>query len=305
MAIHRLGASKKLHEDLTDSILRAPVAFFDVTPIGRVLNRFAADMDKIDLQLTQSLGQGMSTVFSVLGSFGAIIAATKGTFLVPLLPICYVYYLIQKWFRKTSTELQRVNSIANSPIFADFSQTLSGTSTIRAYGEESRFFEQCKQSFDTMNASYILLQLTNNWLGLRLDILGGLVGAFIGGLAVATLSVDFIPAGWLGLALSYAIEVTGFLKHGVRMIATVEAEMNSVERVLFYSNNIDSEAPAEIPGKDPDEGSWPVKGNIEFKHASMRYRDGPLVLKDISLRINGGEKIGVVGMFWVAARSPC
>ena len=295
MAVHRLGASKKLHEDLTASVLRAPVAFFDVTPVGRILNRFSADMDKIDLQLTQSLGQGISTIFSVLGALGAIIAATKGTFLAPLLPIGYIYYVIQKWFRKTSTELQRVNSIANSPIFADFSQTLSGTSTIRAYGEESRFFNQCQQSFDTMNASYVLVQLTNNWLGLRLDVLGGIIGAFIGGMAVGTYSMNFISAGWLGLALSYAIEVTGYLKHGVRMIATVEAEMNSVERVIFYSQNIAAEAPSEVPENDPPAGSWPSKGAIEIKHASMRYRDGPMVLKDLSLSIAGGEKIGVVG----------
>ena len=295
MAAHRLNASKTLHNNLTNSILRAPVAFFDVTPTGRILNRFAADMEKIDQQLTQSLGQGFSTIFSVLGAIGAIIAATKGTFLIPLIPIGYIYWNIQKWFRKTSTELQRVNSIANSPIFADFSQTLSGTSTIRAYGEQDRFFKQCMQSFDNMNSSYMLVQLTNYWLGLRLDILGGLIGAFIGGLAVATISSNFIPAEWLGLALSYSIEVTGFLKHGVRMIATVEAEMNSVERVLFYSRNIESEAPAEILGKDPEKGAWPTKGEIEIKNASMRYREGPLVLKDISLTVKGGEKIGVVG----------
>ena len=160
IALHRLKASKKLHDDLTERILRAPIAFFDVTPTGRILNRFAADMDKVDLELTQSLSQGISTIFNVLGAIAAMIAATKGTFLIPMVPIGYLYYQIQGWFRKTSTELQRINSIANSPIFADFSQTLSGTSTIRAYGEEKRFFHQCQSSFDNMNASYILVQLT-------------------------------------------------------------------------------------------------------------------------------------------------
>ena len=118
IAVHRLRASRQLHDDLTTSILRAPVAFFDVTPTGRILNRFAADLDKVDLELTQSLSQGISTIFNVFGALAAIIVATKGTFLVPLVPLGYAYYLIQKWFRKTSTELQRINSIANSPIFA-------------------------------------------------------------------------------------------------------------------------------------------------------------------------------------------
>ena len=207
----------------------------------------------------------------------------------------YIYYVIQKWFRKTSTELQRITSIANSPIFADFSQTISGTSTIRAYGSENRFFEKCKSSFDTMNASYILVQITNSWLGLRLDVLGGLLACMIAAVAVGTSSYDFIPAGWLGLALSFSIEVSTYLKHGVRMIATIEAQMNSVERILYYTDNITPEADEFVPDKDPKEGTWPSSGEIEFKNASMRYRDGPLVLKDLSLKVKGGERIGVAG----------
>jgi ABC-type multidrug transport system fused ATPase/permease subunit len=146
-----------------------------------------------------------------------------------------------------------------------------------------------------MYTSYILVQLVNYWLGLRLDVLGGLMGAFIGGVAVATSSSGFISAGWLGLALSYSIEMTNYLKHGVRMIATIEAQMNSVERILFYTNNIKAEAPEFIPECDPEPGVWPINGEIELSHASMRYRDGPLVLKDLSLKVKAGERVGVCG----------
>ncbi|KAG7348975.1 multidrug ABC transporter permease/ATPase [Nitzschia inconspicua] len=295
LAMHRLRASQKLHDGLTEAVLRAPVAFFDVTPIGRILNRFAADMDKVDLELTQTISQGMNTIFQVLGALGGILVATKGTFIVALIPLGYLYYLVQRWFRKTSTELQRVTSVANSPIFADFSQTLSGTSTIRAYGVQKGFFDKCKSSFDTMNASYILVQLSSYWLALRLDVMGGVVGMFIGAVALSTLDIGLIPAGWLGLALSYSIEVTSYLKFGVQMIARMEADMSSVERILFYTDNIEPEAPDEIPEKDPPKGTWPTKGEIDLSNASMRYRDGPLVLKHLSLTVNAGEKIGVCG----------
>jgi ATP-binding cassette subfamily C (CFTR/MRP) protein 1 len=231
----------------------------------------------------------------VLGAIGAIVAATKGTFLVPLVPLGYIYFLVQRWFRKTSTELQRVTSVANSPIFADFSQTLSGTSSIRAYGVQAGFFENCKSSFDNMNASYVLVQMTGYWLALRLDIMGGFIAMFIGGIAVGTLDIGFIPAGWLGLALSYSIEVTSYLKFGVQMIARLEADMSSVERILFYTDKIEPEAPDFIPEKDPEKGRWPTKGEIEFQNISMRYRDGPLVLKDLTLKVKAGEKIGVCG----------
>jgi len=295
MAMHRLAASRKIHNDLTTAVMRAPVSFFDVTPIGRVLNRFAADMDRIDLELTQSLGQGVGTMFSVLGAAGAIVAATKGTMLAPFVPIGYLYYLVQKWFRKSSTEVQRVESITKSPIFSDFSQTLSGTGTIRAYGKGGTFFGKCLSSFDVNNAAFIMAQLANNWLGIRLDVLGGLIAAFIGGIAVATESSNFISAGWLGLALSYSIEVTGFLKHGVKMIAQVEAQMNSVERVLQYTENVEPESD-QCTGEDPaEESGWPQMGEIIVDKASLRYRDGPEVLKQISFKVKAGEKIGVVG----------
>lgn len=201
---------------------------------------------------------------------------------------------IQKWFRKSSTELQRAASVAASPIFSDFSQMLSGTSTIRAFGKQNKFFDHCQLSFDKFNALYAAIQGCNFWLGLRLDAMGGSVGAIIGAIALATKDADFIPAGWVGLALSYSIEVTGFLKHGVRMIAQVEAEMNSVERVLYYSNSIESEAALET-NDDPKPSEWPTQGEIKIQNMSMRYRDGPLVLKGISVAFKGGEKIGVVG----------
>jgi hypothetical protein len=111
----------------------------------------------------------------VTGAIVGILVATNGTFLGPLIPMGYAYFLIQKWYRKTSTELQRINRNANSPIF----------------------FTTCKSSFDTMNASYVLVQLAGSWLGLRLDVLGGLMGAFIGGVAVGSSSSGFISAGCL------------------------------------------------------------------------------------------------------------
>lgn len=79
------------------------------------------------------------------------------------------------------------------------------------------------------------------------------------------------------------------------MIATLEADMSSVERVMQYSTEIEAEAPDVIEDKDPKAGTWPNKGEIEIQKASMRYRDGPLVLKDMDIKVNGGEKIGVVG----------
>jgi len=142
----------------------------------------------------------------------------------------------------------------------------------------------------------MLVQTVNQWLALRLDVLGGMIGFLIGAFAMASKDSSFaIPAGWVGLALNYSIELTGYLKFGVRMIAQTEADMSSVERILYYSTNVKSEAPSDVPDSDPAPGSWPTKGAITFKNASMRYRDGPLVLKGVSLDFKAGERVGICG----------
>lgn len=71
--------------------------------------------------------------------------------------------------------------------------------------------------------------------------------------------------------------------------------MNSVERVLHYAHHLEQEAPAIIEDNRPP-ASWPAEGKIEFDNVVMSYRkDLPPVLKGLSLSVEAGEKIGVVG----------
>ena len=107
LANHRLGTSSKLHLGLLQGILNSPISFFDGTPIGRILNRFSSDMVVIDEELSQTLSQVTNTFSNVLGALGAIIGATKGTFLVLFVPLVFIYNEIQKYFRNTNTAVAR------------------------------------------------------------------------------------------------------------------------------------------------------------------------------------------------------
>ena len=81
----------------------------------------------------------------------------------------------------------------------------------------------------------------------------------------------------------------------VRQLAEVENNMNSVERIVFYACDIEQEPPHEIPETKPD-ANWPSEGKLEIKDAVLKYRpELPLVLKGLSMSVQGGEKIGIVG----------
>ena len=142
-----------------------------------------------------------------------------------------------------------------------------------------------------------MTQLAVQWLAIRLDFIGSLISLFIAVLAVA--SNGFIPASFLALGLTYSFQMTTYLKFAVRMIATAEAQMNSVERIKYYIDNIEQEDEGTLMGPDgkdvtvPD--NWPSEGAIVATGIQMRYRDGPLVLKGVDYTVEGGQKIGIAG----------
>jgi len=81
----------------------------------------------------------------------------------------------------------------------------------------------------------------------------------------------------------------------VRRFAEVGNNMNSVERIVYYANDIEKEGPYEITAKKPA-APWPDRGQIELKDVALKYRPGlPPVLKGVTIHIKGGEKIGIVG----------
>ena len=293
LVLHRIGTSARLHHELLSSVLIAPISFFDMTPIGRILNRFSSDMIAVDEDLTQSISQLLYSAFQVIGSLIAIAAATQGTFLALLCPLCLLYYRIQKYYRKSSTEIQRLMNISLSPIYADFSQALVGLSTIRAYRLTDQFINHMEASVDKNTTSAVMSQLVSQWLAIRLDLISAVVSFFIAALGAAAGS-EFLPAGYLGLALAFALDLSVNLKMTVKLYSTAEMQMNSVERIKHYTKGLEREGWVS-EGQAPPPAEWPSAGAIVAKDVSLSYGKSPPVLHDISLSILSGEKIGIVG----------
>ena len=118
-------ASARLHIGLLDNIMRAPMSFFDSVPSGRIMNRFSKDVETTDNTLPQTVRSFLMTMCTVFQVF-IIISYTTPIFLVFLVPLAILYYFIQRFYVKTSRQLKRVESTTRSPIFNQFSETLTG-----------------------------------------------------------------------------------------------------------------------------------------------------------------------------------
>lgn len=288
-----IQGSKRLHNDMAISVLRAPMSFFETTPIGRILNRFSNDIYKVDEVLGRVFGMFFSNSTKVLFTIIVICFSTwQFIFLILPLGVLYVYY--QQYYLKTSRELRRLDSVSRSPIFANFQESLNGVSLIRAYGQEERFKFMNESRVDRNMSAYHPAINANRWLAVRLEFLGSIIILGAAGLSILTLKSGHLSAGLVGLSVSYALQVTQSLNWIVRMTVEVETNIVSVERILEYSE-LTPEAPEVIEDNRPNE-SWPEFGKISFNNYSTKYRpELDLVLRNIDLTINPREKVGIVG----------
>lgn len=197
------------------------------------------------------------------------------------------FFPSQKLYVTTSRQLKRLDAITRSPIFSHFSETITGASTIRAYGATGRFEKQSNSKINLNNKCYWLSIIGYRWLGLRLDFLGNVVIFLTAGLAV--FERENLTSGDVGLVVSYAMSITQLLTWTVRMVSELETNVVSVERINEYSNN-QHEDEWEKDVKPPS--NWPSNGVVEFEDYSTRYREGtPLVLKNLSVKFDSLEKV--------------
>ena len=284
------NASKVMLREAITRVLRAPMSFFDTTPLGRITNRFSRDVDVMDNNLTDAIRMYFFTIVMITSIFALIIAYFH-YFAIALGPLYVLFFLAAAYYRSSAREVKRFESVLRSNVFAKFSEGLNGVASIRAYGLKNRFIEELREHIDVMNGAYFITFSNQRWLSVRLDSIGNAL-VFVTAILVVTSRFSVNPSIG-GLVLSYILGIVQMLQFGVRQLAEVENGMNAVERLRYYGNEIEEEAPLHTVDIRP---SWPEKGEIIFDNVQMRYRDGlPLVLSGLSMHVKGGERIGIVG----------
>lgn len=291
-----LYAARRLHDAMLNSILRAPMVFFQTNPLGRIINRFAKDLGDIDRTVALFANMFLSQVFQLLSTF-VLIGIVSTMSLWAIMPLLILFYAAYLYYQNTAREVKRLDSVTRSPVYAQFAEALNGLSTIRAYKAYDRMAKINGNSMDN-NIRYTLVNMSGNrWLAIRLETLGGLMVWFTATFAVmqnGRAGNQEAFASKMGLLLSYALNITGLLTGVLRLASMAENSLNAVERVGTYIE-LPSEAPCIIENKRPPPG-WPSAGLIKFEDVVLRYRpELPPVLHGLSFTISPSDKVGIVG----------
>ncbi|KAH8377825.1 hypothetical protein KR093_007269 [Drosophila rubida] len=271
------NARRNLHDKLLQTILHKTLHFFQVTPLGRIVNRFSNDMAIIDKKIAATSQRLLQ--FSLLCLFAILInVSITPWFLALTLPICGAYYAIQKFYRCSARELQRIENSTNSPVISHLSETIQGVTTIRAYNQQARFTEILFKRLEANTIAFTILNTSNRWLGISLDYLGGCIVfvAIVTALATASVScssyVKAAPATYainksasakeltptpslVGLAINYTLLVPIYLNWVVKLLADMEMFAGSVERIAHYAQQqpepeLESESESELESEE-------------------------------------------------------
>ncbi|KAJ2522195.1 hypothetical protein GGI11_001797 [Coemansia sp. RSA 2049] len=284
-------ASKEIHANLLHKIVRAKPRFFDYTPVGRIISRFTRDIGVIDsLTLSTFLGW-VSDIVAVLGVFTIIIVVTP-SFITVAIALFLVYAGISFYYLNSSREIKRIELNSLAPLMSLVNELIEGISTIRAFGMKQCYLKEVINLVETQNCPYYMFWATNRWLQVRTDFAGAVVG-FSSALFVV-MSLDWMDAGLAGFVLSYALSFSDHMVHVIHKYGENELNMNATERIMQYMD-IDQEAPSESDPQNKPSAIWPSKGDVQIEDLVVEYVPGVPVLHGISLSIEHGQKIGVVG----------
>ncbi|KAG5501174.1 hypothetical protein JIQ42_06172 [Leishmania sp. Namibia] len=311
-----------LHRAVLRSVSAGTMEFFDRTPLGRLLNRFARDIDTLDNNLQMSIIALLECTFSISAST-LVTVYSQPVVLIALLLCGYVYYRIMLFFNSASREIRRQTSLMKTPVFTLLTELTHGLAAIAAYGKRHLVLQEALKRLDVVYSCGNLENNANRWLAVRIEFLGNIVVTTIA--IVGVLSSVIAPGSsdiaLISLSLTMAIKTTGELNWLVRMVVATEADMNSVERILFYIRQVPQEEMPELDAEvaalerrtrvTADAGGTVVvecasptrsapdavrAGSLVFEDVQMRYREGlPLMLRGVSFRIAAREKVGVVG----------
>jgi len=280
-------AGKNLFERVMTRVSHATFRFYDVTPVGRLMNRLTSDINTADGNIS-ILFQNVALLSIMWVSSIVVIGSVTPLFLIFAIALTIAFVIIFSHFLPTSQSLRRLEMVSLSPLISNFGALSDGLTTVRAFCAQYRFQERViavTDNFQKMDHFYWSLQA---WLMYRFDALSACSTFLLTALALFTGVSPGLTAFVLSAASRFVIATHTLCK----TYGQLQMDFVSVERVveLLYLDQ-------EPPGNVQPPAYWPTfGGDIVFEDVTIQYAPHlEPALSNVSLTIKGGSTTALIG----------
>jgi len=296
LSLALIRAAKKYHNKMLDKVINSTVLFFDTNPIGQILNRFSGDVGVLDRYIPLAVMDIFNISFS-LGSIVLTVAIINPIIIGPYAGVMIVIGIIVYFCFPAVKQSKLYELRSKGPLFGLLSATLSGIVIIRVYKQADAFQQRFRDYLHNVMKANNSFTLASRFMAFYVD-LAYLITA-IGCVFIITAKAQggtLEEGGLAAFALALVLGVTGVLQYALRQFSSLNISMSAVARVQSYLD-VPAEPPLKMEGdKQHKDSHWPQKGEIDFHKVYMKYRpDGDHVIRDLSLHVEPGQKIGCVG----------
>ncbi len=296
---HCLGilSARKAHDGALQALLRAPMSYFIITPVGNLLAFFSKDLDTLDDVLVDNACM-FFTYFWILMSNLIVVSYNFPYFaaIVAFFIVVFVYV-----FRSYCFACSRIKVVVGrtaDDVVAHTSETLSGLAVVRAFGAQVRFQEGNMAMQDKSCAASLAQIWLQLWLAFRLDLVGVLL--VLANTLLAILNEDGgVSSARAGLAMSNSFQILLFFSVMTQTLGEIHAGTGGIDRAEDISSVAPERDGMGEPPSQEERGlpkAWPDRGEVRFSGIVMPYLPGaPPVLRGVDFALRSGEKVGVVG----------
>lgn len=266
---------------MIEKVGNAPInKYFDITPIGRLLNKFSSDLNELSQWMAMLYGSELNYFYALLQV--VIIAAVAVYWFIVIFPLLIaVAFYVYNDVRSTIQETQRIEKMTKSPIVTYLQESISGTSTIRAFGYSDRFIEKQKKLVNDTILSQQMTKATTQYFKLRLNVAAVCFVACICFICIH--SQGQVSSILLGLLLTYSMGIQYNLTILINIHSFIEKLMVNAQRCMLLTKVVQERESDYVVQEVKD---WPNEGKIEFKEVDLKYRDETeIVLNKLSFNV--------------------
>ncbi|KAE8542368.1 hypothetical protein D1P53_001144 [Cryptococcus gattii VGV] len=301
-----MRAMKIIHGQMLESMLHAKMLFFTKTRAGSIIQRFGKDLnDILDCSnlLTEMIEGGMNIIISLI----SVSVYGGWTFCIVTILLLVAAWTPGKWYRASSRQVRRLQAVLPGPINAIYGETVAGATVIRAFGAQSVFIDELLRWSNMKITATIWTIAIARWLFLSLQVMDVVVRITALSLLLARASTTGAVAGFV---LTFAGSISTYVNWMLVHLRNFELKGVSLERTSEY-RTLPREDGTKLLADDTryatdrqelDEeddqllGSWPEYGELKVEGLCARYGpDMPEILHDVTFKVKGGERIGIVG----------